>query len=485
MENIKQFLMQQAIKNIISRTNSISDKNIRRIFDFLIWIKRDDQSAQEQISAVKQAVENNEPMGIMVKRIFREMHPNVRNKFIINLILNNSYGLNAKKREMFKNKEGFYPPFTILLSPSMRCNLRCKGCYASEYSQKDDLPYEIIERVIEEARQMGVYFFTILGGEPFICDYMQDIYEKFSDVAFQVFTNGTLLNEKTVERIIQLGNVMPIVSLEGSQKETDSRRGKGVYQKTMRALDNLHQAGALYGFSVMVTRDNTETICGDRFNQLMVKKGCYWGWHFLYMPVGRSPDVSLMPTPKQREFMRTHGAARIRKKFPIVVADFWNDAPYVGGCIAGGRNYLHINSNGDVEPCIFAHFAVDNVKEKSLREVLKSPFFKAMRARQPFNENLLLPCQLIDHPHIFREIFNEFHPYPTHPGAENLVTKFSSPLDEYSAKVKSIMDDAWEKDFVRQGFHYKGKEHGEKEGVNEGRKQKKFHSITTSTTLQG
>jgi len=466
MENIKQFIIQQAIKNIISRSDSISDKNIRRIFDFLIWINSNDQRLQGQISAIKKAVEHNEPMGLIIKRVFRELHPNIRNKFILNFVLNNSYGSKAKKRELFKNREGVYPPFTILLSPSMRCNLRCKGCYASEYSQRDDLPYEIVERVIEEARQMGIYFFTILGGEPFFCDYMWDIYEKFNDVAFQVFTNGTLLDEKTVEHIIQLGNVMPIVSIEGSQEETDSRRGKGVYQKIMQAMDNLHQAGALFGFSVMVTRDNAETICGDRFNQLMVEKGCYWGWHFLYMPVGRSPDVSLMPTPEQREFMRTHGAARIRKKFPVFVADFWNDAPYVGGCIAGGRDYLHINSNGDVEPCIFAHFAVDNVKDKSLREVLLSPFFKAIRARQPFDKNLLLPCQLIDHPHIFREIYNEFHPYSTHPGAESLVIKFSNPLDIYSAQVKSIMDKAWKKDFVEKGFHYKGKKTKKTEVIN-------------------
>jgi len=286
---------------------------------------------------------------------------------------------------------------------------------------------------------------------------MWEIFNKYNDVAFQVFTNGTMLDEKTVDRIIRLGNVMPIISLEGSQDETDSRRGKGIHQKAMLALDYLHQANALYGFSVMVTRENVETICGDPFNQLMVEKGCYLGWHFLYMPVGRNPDINLMPTPEQREFMRTHGAARIRNEFPLFVADFWNDAPYVGGCIAAGRDYLHINSNGDIEPCIFAHFAVDNIKEKSLQEALSSPFFNAIRDRQPFNENLLLPCQLIDHPHIFREIYKEYHPRPTHPGAESLVTTLSDQLDTYSTKVRSMMDNAWEKDFRNKGYQYKGK----------------------------
>lgn len=457
MTNVSKIVMQQAIKNTLSRVGSISEKELRRIFKLLIWINRDDPITQQQIMDIQDAVENDKPLGILIKRILNEMHSHVRNKFVINFVLNNAYGSNAEKREQFKNGEGFYPPFTILLSPSMRCNLRCKGCYASEYSQKDDLPYPVVERVINEAREMGVYFFTILGGEPFACDYMWDIYKKFNDVAFQVFSNGTLLDEKAIEHIIQLGNVMPIVSLEGSQEETDLRRGKGVYQKTMQALDHLKQAGALYGFSVMVTRDNVNTICEDPFNQLMVEKGCYLGWHFLYMPVGRSPDVNLMPTPEQREFMRTHGAARIRNEFPLFVADFWNDAPYVGGCIAAGRDYLHINSNGDVEPCIFTHFAVDNIKEKTLREALASPFFMAIRERQPFSENLLLPCQLIDHPHVFREIYSKYHPRPTHPGAESLVTNLSGYLDTYSTKVKSIMDKAWEEDFISRGYQHIGK----------------------------
>jgi len=457
VNNIKQSVMQQAIKIILPRLNTSSDKNIGRIYNLLIWINRNNKEALSQIKTIKKAMDHDEPLGIMMKRIFREMHPNVRNKFILNFVLNNSFGPNALRREQFKAAEGFYPPFTILLSPSMRCNLRCKGCYASEYCQKDDLPYNVVERVIEEAREMGIYFFTILGGEPFNCKFMWDIFKKYNDVAFQVFTNGTLLDKETVEHIIQLGNIAPIVSLEGSQEETDLRRGKGVYQKTMQALDFLHEAGALYGFSVMVTHNNVDTICGDQFNQLMAEKGCYLGWHFLYMPVGGSPDVSLMPTPGQREFMRLQGAARIRNKFPLFVVDFWNDAPYVGGCIAAGRNYLHINANGDVEPCIFTHFAVDNVKEKSLHDVLISPFFKAIRDRQPFDENLLLPCQLIDNPHIFREIFHEFHPYPTHHEAESLVTKLADYLDQYSTKIKPIMDKAWKRDFKEKGFHYTGK----------------------------
>ena len=105
-----------------------------------------------------------------------------------------------------------------------------------------------------------------------------------------------------------------------------------------------------------------------------------------------------------------------------------------------------------MEPCIFTHFAVDNVKEKSLKEILRSSFFRAIRARQPYDSNLLLPCMLIDHPHVFREIYAEIHPYPTHPGAESLIHELASGLDDYARRDRVIMDRAWQEDFVSKGF---------------------------------
>ena len=127
--------------------------------------------------------------------------------------------------------------------------------------------------------------------------------------------------------------------------------------------------------------------------------------------------------------------------------DFWNDAPLVGGCIAG-RRYIHITSKGDVEPCIFTHFSVDNIKNKSLIEVLNSDFFKALRAGQPNDENLLLPCMLIDNPKIFRKHFKEFGLKPTHPDAVTLVKdkKLMAKLDKYSEEVHEVYKEPWKEE---------------------------------------
>jgi MoaA/NifB/PqqE/SkfB family radical SAM enzyme len=181
---------------------------------------------------------------------------------------------------------------------------------------------------------------------------------------------------------------------------------------------------------------------------MLMEKGCLIGWHFLYIPVGRNPDTSLMPTAEQRELMRRRGAQRIRNEKPIFIVDFWNDAPYVGGCIAGGRNYFHINARGDVEPCIFVHLGVDNIKQKSLKEVINSPYFKAIRSRQPYSDNLLRPCMIIDHPHVLRELCRECRPYPTDGPVCELITALAGDLDRYSDEVAKILDMVWEEEFA-------------------------------------
>lgn len=407
---------------------------------------------KEQVRAVRRLLQEDAPAGRLLERALCQLNPTARERFVTDFVLNNGWGRGRARRAEVLEQEGLYPPFAFLISPSMRCNLRCTGCYAGEYQAKDDLPLEVIERVLDEGEAMGIHFVTVLGGEPFVRRDMWDVYARHQDTYFQVYTNGTTLTPPNVERLAKLGNVAVAVSIEGWEDETDARRGPGTYAAIMDAFDRLREAGVAFGFSAMVTRHNVETVCSDSFNQMLVDKGCLFGWHFMYMPVGRDPELGLMLTPDQRDYLRTHGAAHIRTMLPLFVVDFWNDAPYVGGCIAGGTQYFHINTHGDVEPCIFAHFATDNVKEKSLIECLKSPFFRAIRNRQPYDSNLLLPCMLIDHPHVFREVCAETTPLPTHPGAEALIGELAPGLDDHAQRTRAVMNPAWQQDYVAKGF---------------------------------
>jgi MoaA/NifB/PqqE/SkfB family radical SAM enzyme len=224
----------------------------------------------------------------------------------------------------------------------------------------------------------------------------------------------------------------------------------------MQGMDYLRDKGIPFGFSAMVTRHNVDTIISESFNDMLIRKGCLIGWHFLYIPEGRNPDISLMPTPEQRELLRRKGAQYMRKKKPILIIDFWNDAPVVGGCIAGGRYYFHINAKGDVEPCIFVHLAVDNIKNKSLKEAINSSFFRSIRSHQPFSNNFLRPCMIIDHPQVLRDIFDEFKPNPTDNETCGFVTTLSDELDKYSQEAAKVLDLVWEREILMKSEETKG-----------------------------
>jgi MoaA/NifB/PqqE/SkfB family radical SAM enzyme len=293
---------------------------------------------------------------------------------------------------------------------------------------------------------MGIHFVTFSGGEPFLREDLFDLYEKYKDIIFQIYTNGTLITEAVAHRLAELGNVAPMISLEGFEEITDARRGKGHFNRMMAVMDLLKREGVLFGVSLKQTRKNYLQISSEEFADLLVEKGVYVIWYFQYIPIGRKPELSLMLTPEERDEVRRR-LRKVRNTHPLFICDFWNDGAYIDGCLAGGREYFHINANGDVEPCVFVHFAVDNIYEKSLKEVLQSPFFKGIRSNQPFSENPLTPCMIIDTPHNLRSLVKKYQAYPTHRGAETIVTDLAEKLDAYSLSYCQIASRVWNEEY--------------------------------------
>jgi len=418
-----------------------SDQNLLRIMKVAERVPLGREHT-DQVRWVRGLFEAGHPATLLAMRVLREAHPNYRTGMVMNLFVNAGW-LGDAERQAIAQREGFRPPFLVVISPTMRCNLRCSGCYAGSYATDQDLDFETLDGIVTQAKQMGTYFITISGGEPLVYPGLLDLFAKHREVAFQFYTNGTLIDERLADRLVELGNAVPAISLEGFQEQTDARRGRGAWLRITRAMRLLAERRAIFAFSGTVTRQNAEIISSEEFVDLMVEKGCYFGWYFTYVPVGRAPSLGLMPTPQQRDMLRRR-VLEFRRTKPIFIGDFWNDGHLTGGCIAGGRSYLHVNHHGDIEPCVFAHFAVDNIRDTSLKEALAGPFFKAIQARQPFNENPLLPCMLIDNPRVLREVVAETGAHPTHEGAETLITEFAAGLDRYAQQYGRLADEAWQ-----------------------------------------
>ncbi|MBP7702871.1 MAG: radical SAM protein [Candidatus Hydrothermae bacterium] len=452
-------IKRKAVKSILNVVTNLSDENLIRAIDIGEKLLIKDEGVLSYAEAIKKAFQEKHPAIELARNVLARLSNESREKFIENFIINAEV-IGTPKRKELQQKLGFGLPWFLVISPTARCNLHCRGCYAGEYPKDEGLSFDEVDRILTEAKELSMYFVTISGGEPYVWPHLLDIFEKHNDMYFQTYTNGTLLNEKMAEKLAKLGNVAPAISVEGFEKETDERRGKGVFKKVMEAMDNLRNAGVLFGFSATPTRYNSEVLMSDEFIDLMIEKGCSFGWYFQYVPIGRNPDVSLMATPEQRNKLRIR-VREIRSTKPIFIGDFWNDGPYVGGCIAGARRggYFHINSKGDVEPCVFLQFSVDNIKGKKLVDVIQSPFFKAIRDAQPYceNKNLLTPCALIDNPHVLRDIVKRFDAKPSYNGSYEVISnpEIVQFLDNYSKAFKELTDDIWEKELSLKHKHWK------------------------------
>jgi len=372
-----------------------------------------------------------------------QFHPHVRKRFIENLFGN--LLLFSKEKHRYTNGILGDWPIIMVISPTMRCNLKCIGCYSANYSWEDKISTREFDRILTEAKELGIYFVVVSGGEPYMRHDLLDMFAKHSDMIFLTYTNSTIIHNKNLApKLAELGNVMPAISVEGFEKETDYRRGKGVFQKIISTMEALRDEGVMFGFSATPMRHNNELLVSDDFIDFYLDKGVFFGWYFNYVPVGRDPDPSLMPTVQQR-LHRYNRIREIRATKPILAADFWCDGPLTHGCLSAGRTYFHINADGGVEPCVFHQFSVDNILGKPLIEVLNSPYFQYMRQAVEAERNTLRPCPIIDRPNILRKAVAKFHPMPSQPGFDALLYgDTAKALDEYAVELKRVFDPVWE-----------------------------------------
>ncbi|MGA3175288.1 MAG: radical SAM protein [Syntrophorhabdales bacterium] len=365
---------------------------------------------------------------------------------LFNTLFTNAWFAGWQKKTKTKETYGFSPPFAMILSPTLNCNLRCKGCYTLGYGMRHELSYETAEKVLKECEELGISIVTVLGGEPLVYPHLFRMLEGHPNITFQVYTNGTLVTRDIAKRFRDL-NTIVVISNEGYETETDQWRGKGVYKKILKAFELLTDERVLVGSSATVTSKNVEVVASEEFVDRMIGLGSFIQMYFLYMPVNGQSDFSLLVTPEQRDLLRRK-VMEFRRTKPFFFVDFWNDGPHVEGCIAAGRKYFHVNAMGDIEPCVYTHIATHNVRDTSLREALMSPLFRAIRERQPHNENHLRPCMIIDNPEIAREIIKIIKPRFTHPGAEEVYTSRSHELDEYARRYADFIEPIWEREYL-------------------------------------
>ena len=384
-----------ALYKLIDYVDEDPEARIPKIMDTIDRYTPEDVFPTQR-AAFRNAIDGRSNWYELILKAFR-LNPEVRTRLLKALIVDANI-LAWPVQERAREKYRCNIPWAILLDPTSACNLHCTGCWAAEYGHALNLSYEDICSIIDQGRELGCHVYIYTGGEPLVrkADLIR-ICERYPDCVFLCFTNATLIDEGFCQDMIRVANFVPAISAEGNEHTTDARRGDGTYAKIERAMDLLREHELPFGISACWTRANADAIATEENMDWMIGKGALFCWYFHFMPVGRSSTPELIPTPEQRERMYRF-VREMRGRKPLFTMDFQNDGEFVGGCIAGGRRYLHINAAGDVEPCVFIHYANANIHDVSLLDALRSPLFMKYYEGQPFNTNHLRPCPMLENP---------------------------------------------------------------------------------------
>lgn len=440
-KKIKSYLIAKTLETVLPLCSAYAPSLLIKFIDILRVRGLERMKAYHKGSDAELArrIEGANAFFEMVKRNLPKYSKATQKSLAYNFYYNAVTAGETTRHEYFK-RHGEYPPFFLAISPSMACDLRCFGCYAWKYPKEKSLSREKVSSIIKEAKEkMGIYFITITGGEPtFWSPHLEDLIQEHHDVFFHIYTHGMNIDEATAKRWANYGNVHASISIEGNRELTDERRGVGAYDKITASMRRLREAGCMFGFSITHTKKNHEVVCSGEYMDVMIENGCSYGWFFQYNPIGKEPDLELCPLPQQR-LERRDAVLRFRRTKPILAYDFWNDGDSCEGCIAWGRKYVHVTAQGLVEPCVFVHFAVDSIHEKSLEECVNSECFKAMRRRQPFTDDLRAPCPQLDQCHHLKYIVEKYNMKPTHEGAERIVTDLYDQVEKMAKDYQAIL----------------------------------------------
>ena len=406
---LKEKTLNVAIKQAIEYVKKDYDINLFKLINWGKKMVKDDLYLKILNKLDERLSDPTNVYADFVKRIIMGTDTNVILKLVPPFV--NAVFKSYDRRLAAMKEHGCNIPWAILIDITTACNLKCTGCWAAEYGNKLNMSYDDLNKIIQEGKALGTYVYLYTGGEPLVrkADLIR-ICKENPDCLFLTFTNGTLCDDAFADQLKEVGNMILTISIEGNEETTDSRRGQGTYKATLAAMARLKERGVPFGLSLCYTKNNADVISSDEYVDFLIEQGAIFAWLFTFVPVGCSSTAELMATAEQRKKMYDQVRKwRFKEVKPLFMIDFFNDGEYVGGCVAGGKQYFHISANGDCEPCVFAHYSNVNIKDpdKHVLDALKSPIFMAYKARQPFSDNMLRACPVMDNPGALKKMVLE------------------------------------------------------------------------------
>jgi MoaA/NifB/PqqE/SkfB family radical SAM enzyme len=285
----------------------------------------------------------------------------------------------AAKHRKYWEEQGVHVPPIAIFSITNQCNLKCKGCYHWELHKNSapEMNTDKMRSVIQEAKDLGISFMVLAGGEPFVRQDILDITQYFPEIIFLIFTNGLMINAELLAKIKKQKNIVPVISLEGFREDTDMRRGKGVYDRLRTTIDDLKKNNIFYSVSITISKQTFDDVFDEEFIKGLVDLGCKLFFFVEYTPIKEGTEDWMITKEQRDKIMET--VKMLRKKYKALFIAVPGDEEEIGGCMSAGKGFVHISADGNVEPCPFAPYSDTNLREMSLKDALQSRFLKSIR----------------------------------------------------------------------------------------------------------
>ena len=314
------------------------------------------------------------------------IHASLKNpKEIIYILKFSKYAKKATETRRKYEKDGQNIPAFLIASITSRCNLHCKGCYsrANDACNDNDASNQLSdsewEDIFRQAKEIGISFIVLAGGEPLIREDVIKKASEYPEILFPIFTNGTMLNNDYLKLFNSNRNLVPVISIEGDEEITDSRRGKGVYAQIIDSMDSMRKNNIIFGASVTFTTRNLTSLLSNEFIDRLQDLGCKVVFFIEYVPVSEDM-IDLAPGDSEREILLERLDSLRMEYDDMLFMSFPGDEKTSGGCLAAGRGFFHINSHGGAEPCPASPYSDINVRDTSLLEALNSNLFISPRS---------------------------------------------------------------------------------------------------------
>ena len=292
----------------------------------------------------------------------------------------------ASKRRLQLEEEGLHVPGFLIASITSRCNLHCAGCYSrcggatNDAPAVDQLSSEEWLRIFREAEELGISFILLAGGEPMIRRDIVEAAGKMRSILFPIFTNGTFMDERYFRLLDACRNLIPVLSIEGGREITNARRGSGIYECLVANMQKFQENGLIFGASITVTTENVLEVTSRAFLDDLMGRGCRLVIYVEFVPVTEEAR-HLAPGEAERTYM-AEAMETLRSSYQeAVLLSFPGDELAMGGCMAAGREFFHINSHGGAEPCPFSPYSDVNIRDSSLRAAIESPLFQQLQSQ--------------------------------------------------------------------------------------------------------